>query len=62
MFKTAKEYIPERAEDLALEKHKTFYDDLPRKVQETLWHMADRDYGQYLGGYIDYVCDTVEER
>ena len=61
-MKSAREYFGEHLDELAIKHHKKYYNDLSRGLQQTIWSMADRDYNDYLGGYIDYVCDTIEER
>ena len=61
-MKNAKEYLINRTEELALEKYDKDYYDLPPKIQETLWAMAERDWADYLGGYIDYALDMVGGR
>ena len=60
-MKSAKEYLIERVDDLALEYHGKFYCDLTKELQQTIWAMAERDYADYYGMMIDSVYDRLKE-
>ncbi len=42
------EWIMERAEELALDKHDTEYENLPRDLQLVMDSMAEREYVQRI--------------
>ena len=55
-MKSAKEWITERIDDLALEYHNKFYCDLTSKLQETIWFMAHKEYNE------KYVKEGINEK
>ena len=60
-MKSAKEFIQERLDSLALEYHSKFYCDLARELQETIWNMANRQYRDYCSTVIDITYDRMKE-
>ena len=56
-----KEWITERAEELAQERYKKSYYDLPDKVQDEIFAMAEADYINRESARIDTAYDAAEE-
>ena len=60
-MKSSKEFITERLDDLALEYHGKFYCDLTEELQKTIWFIAQKQYQNYLAGFIDSTYDRMRE-
>ena len=60
-MKSAKEWITNRIDELALEYHAKFYCDLSRELQEAIWFMAHKQYVDYLSSYIDSTYDRIRD-
>ena len=61
-MKSAKEFIQERLDELALEKHDMFYDDLPQRIKETLWVIADREWVDSYSDYLDHIFEQAKDK
>jgi len=57
-----KEWIMERASDLAQERYGKLYYDLPEHQQEELFNEAEKDYVDYYAAQIDAAYDARQER
>jgi len=56
-----KDWIQNKAEDLALEKQgKEFY-ELPRELRDTIYNMACEEYKDYLANEIDRIYEQLRE-
>ncbi len=60
-MKSHKEWIPNRAEDLALQHHKKFYTDLPEVLQQNMWAMASRQYVKYCEESLKTAHDRMRD-
>ena len=56
-----KEWIINRANELALDKHDTEYEYLPKSLQEVCFHMAEQDYNDRMALQNDFLYDRMEE-
>ena len=59
-MKSAKEFITERLDDMALVYHGKFYHDLHPDLQQALWAMASRNYADYCGMLLDNTLDRMK--
>ncbi len=56
-----KDWIAERANDLAQERYNKDYYGLPDNIQMELWARAEADYTDYYAARIDAAYDAAQE-
>lgn len=56
-----KEWIAERAEELAQERYNMGYYDLPEKIQREVYERAQADWTDHYADMIDAAYDRAQE-
>lgn len=57
-----KDWIQERAIELAEEEHDKDFYDLPRPIRDEIYKHASNDYVEVYSSYCDYVYEQMRDR
>ena len=61
-IKDNKDWIQERADELAEEEHNKDFYDLPRSIRDEIYKHASNDYVEAYSSYCDYVYETHRDK
>ena len=62
MIADMKDWIQNRADDLATELHNKEFYDLPSNLQDTVYQQAMEDWTDYYADQIDHIYEREKER
>ena len=60
-LKDYKDWIQERADEIAGEEHDKDFYDLPKPIRDEIYKHASNDYVEAYSSYCDYVYETMRE-
>lgn len=57
-----KEWIQDKAEELAEEEYEMDFYNLNDNTQGKIWERAEKEWIDYYSGYCDHIYETIKDR